>query len=122
MESTIERAEQLHDASGRDVTPFMKQALEDVVDGVLDTGTWPRSRKGKLVRAKFWLVDFLDGTDDCHELLAKLVGLRGDDLLLAADDVERDIRERLTKCLADSELVQERARELEEQDREDGDE
>ena len=107
-------AEVQHDMEAKEIPArFIAEAIDEIVDQVICDGAYPRPRRGRLVRTKLWLSEFAAMQDDYGELLAKA---------LVADvdgpyKVQGIITDRLREWLGNAgrALVEERARELEQE-------
>ena len=106
-------AEVQHDMEAKEIpTRFIAEAIDEIVDQVISDGAYPRPRRGRLVRTKLWLAEFAAMQDDYGELLA--MALHDEDGILKSRYI---ITDRLREWLGNAgrALVEERARELEQE-------
>jgi hypothetical protein len=96
MSDRVNLEEVLHDTSGVDPTPYMVEALNDIVDRLLS---------GERV-GKFGLQDFLEDQIDLAELVSAAVVTHDFSVL------DAEIERRLRVALEDDDAVHDRAVEL----------
>ena len=108
-------AEVQHDMEAKEIpTRFIAEAIDEIVDQVISDGAYPRPRRGRLVRTKLGLAEFAAMQDDYGELLA--MALHDEDGILKSRYIITDrLREWLSDSTAAYVLVEERARELEQE-------
>ena len=109
-------AEVQHDMEAKEIPArFIAEAIDEIVDQVICDGAYPRPRRGRLVRTKLWLAEFAAMQDDYGELLAKALVADVDGPHTVRGIIEDRLREWLSDSTAGYTLVEERARELEQE-------
>ena len=86
----------------------MAQALDDVVETILDCAMWPKPQKGKFVRSQFDLYDFLLEHRDPSYMVEMYVAAMSCNTDALADRIERDrkwVEAMLIEHLSDSDIV-----------------
>ena len=90
----------------------MEQALEEVVETILDCAMWPKPQKGKFARSQFHLYDFLLEHRDPSYAYELLVSSLSSNTSAFEDRIERErkwVEAMLIEHLSDSDIVYDRA-------------
>lgn len=119
MHDSASAAELKHDRPVQGIPArLMEQALENVVEAVMERGSFPVPRKGKLVCVQISLDGFCDKQEDCAEMLAKCLIDCVDGRYAAQDTIEK----RLRAYLDGHDIVTQEAQRLMEEERDDAQE
>ena len=113
--AAVERLYDTANAQGeRERDPYLKDALNDVVDRVMSGDRFPKRGFPAID-----LTDFLENHAQAHQLLSRILTTNGDEREVAIYEAARDVETLLRRHLEGSQIIHDRAEELSEEARED---